>query len=272
MRRQHGQTHVRDDWNDATIRNILRRNLYGVDINPASVEITKLALWLHTARSDKPLSSLDEHIRDGNSLIGTNFHNKTLAPYSPEEKERVNAFDWLAAFPEVFARGGFDCVVGNPPYVKLQNFRRVHADMAGCLTRDPAEGGVYQSTQTGNFDLYLPFIEKGIHLLNKSGRLGYIAPSVWQMNEYGVGLRSFVEQGRHLWGWIDFGSYQIFDEATVYTALQFFSKRPNDAVKIIQAPNGVVAESPWDAPGISLPYDNLCFGIAGSSSQEASAV
>ncbi|MFT8718712.1 Eco57I restriction-modification methylase domain-containing protein [Acetobacter sp.] len=260
LRRQHGQINVRDDWNDAAIRDILRRNLYGVDINPASVEITKLALWLHTARSNKPLSSLDDHIRDGNSLIGPDFHRDTLALYSAEEKERVNAFDWHAAFPEVFARGGFDCVVGNPPYVKLQNFRKIHADMADYLTRDPAQGGAYRSTQTGNFDLYLPFIEKGIGLLNADGRLGYIAPSVWQMNEYGAGLRGFVEQGRFLWGWIDFGSYQVFEEATVYTALQFFSKRPNQAVSVIQAPDGVVAESPWDAEDISLPYDDLLFG------------
>ena len=64
-----------DDWTDDAIRDILRRNLYGVDINPASVEITKLALWLHTARSDKPMSSLDDHIRDGNSLIGPEFYS-----------------------------------------------------------------------------------------------------------------------------------------------------------------------------------------------------
>lgn len=259
IRRQIGQTMAEDDWTDDAIRDILRRNLYGVDINPASVEITKLALWLHTARSNKPLSSLDDHIRDGNSLIGPEFFTG-LAPYTAEQQERINAFDWQSAFPDVFARGGFDCVVGNPPYVKLQNFRKVHADMADFLTRDPAQGGAYASTQTGNFDLYLPFVEKGIQLLNDNGRLGYIAPSVWQMNEYGAGLRGFVEQGRHLWGWIDFGSHQIFDEATVYTALMFFSKQPNTHVAVVQAPNGVVAESPWEAENISLPYARLTFG------------
>ncbi|WP_368184627.1 DNA methyltransferase [Aestuariibius sp. HNIBRBA575] len=259
LRRQNGQTMVDADWTDDAIRDILRRNLYGVDINPASVEITKLALWLHTARSDKPLSSLDDHIRDGNSLIGPEFYSG-LAPYSADESERINAFDWEQAFPGVFERGGFDCVVGNPPYVKLQNFRKVHADMSEFLKRDPAQGGVYQSTQTGNFDLYLPFVEKGIQLLNGEGRLGYIAPSVWQMNEYGSGLRNFVEQGRHLWGWIDFGSHQIFDEATVYTALMFFSKQPNTHVAVVQAPNGVVAESPWEAKDIHLPYGDLSFG------------
>lgn len=259
LRRQLGQKMAEEDWTDAAVREILRRNLYGVDINPASVEITKLALWLHTARSDKPLSSLDNHIRDGNSLIGPEFYNG-LAPYSEDEKERINAFDWQAAFPGVFERGGFDAVVGNPPYVKLQNFRKVHADMAAFLKRDPKDGGVYHSTQTGNFDLYLPFIEKGIQLLNDDGRLGYIAPSVWQMNEYGAGLRGVIEAGRHLWGWIDFGSHQIFDEATVYTALMFFSKHPNDEVAVVQAPNGVVAESPWEADDICLPYNRLTFG------------
>ena len=153
---------------DENVRDLLSRNIYGVDINPASVEITKLALWLHTARGDRPLSSLDEHIIEGNSLIGPEFYDG-LAPYDDSERERINAFDWQAAFPEVFARGGFDVVVGNPPYVKLQNFRRVHSDMAEFLRRPIAEGGQYASTQTGNFDLYLPFIEKGITLLNEHG-------------------------------------------------------------------------------------------------------
>ena len=135
LRRQHGQTLAEGDWTEAQIRDILQRNLYGVDINPASVEISKLALWLHTARSDRPLSSLDGQIRVGNSLIGPDFFERTLAAYDEEERERINAFDWQHAFPNVFERGGFDCVVGNPPYVKLQNFRKYHADMAAHLSR-----------------------------------------------------------------------------------------------------------------------------------------
>ena len=241
------------------IRDILLRNIYGVDINPASVEIAKLALWLHTARGDQPLSGLDDHIRDGNSLIGPEFYDG-LAPYGDEEKERINAFDWRAAFPEVFERGGFDAVVGNPPYVKLQNFRKVHADMAAFLARSPAQGGRYASTQTGNFDLYLPFIEKGVALLNENGRLGYIAPSLWPANDYGGGLRRKIGQGRNLYGWIDFGSWQVFEEATTYTALQFFSRRPNDAVRVAKAPEGVIPKEPGSANDCLLPYDRIDFG------------
>jgi len=249
---------ARDD--DTVIRDILRRNIYGVDINPASVEIAKLALWLHTARGDQPLSGLDDHIRDGNSLIGPEFYEGNLAPFSEEERERINAFDWETAFPEVFERGGFDAVIGNPPYVKLQNFRKVHADMAAFLARPSAQGGHYTSTQTGNFDLYLPFIEKGVALLNEHGRLGYIAPSLWPANEYGGGLRQKIAQGRNLYGWIDFGSFQVFDEATTYTALQFFSRRLNDAVRVAKAPGGVIPKEPWSANDCTLPYDRLAFG------------
>ena len=200
---------VQEGLDDVVVRDLLSRNIYGVDINPASVEITKLALWLHTARGDQALSSLDDHIREGNSLIGPEFYDG-LAPYSDEERERINAFDWQTAFPEVFARGGFDAVVGNPPYVKLQNFRRVHGDMTSFLQRRLTSGGYYASTQTGNFDLYLPFIEKSITLLNDNGHLGFIAPSLWTMTEYGRGLRDYVMAGQHLWGWIDFGAYQVF--------------------------------------------------------------
>ncbi len=260
LRRQHGQTMVQEGWADEQIHDILQHNLYGVDINPASVEISKLALWLHTARSNRPLSSLDERIRDGNSLIGPDFFERTLVAYDEEERERINAFDWQRAFPEVFQRGGFDCVVGNPPYVKRQNFQKYHPDMAAHLTRAPGLGGEYHSTQTGNFDIYLAFIEKGLRLLHENGRLGYIAPSVWSVNEYGAGLRHVIEDGRHLWGWIDFGSYQIFDEVTTYTALQFYSRRSNTAVAVVKAPDGVVSESPWEANDITLPYSQLTFG------------
>ena len=250
---------AREGFEDEVVRDLLRRNIYGVDINPASVEIAKLALWLHTARGDRQLSSLDEHVREGNSLIGPEFY-EGLAPYDDIERERVNAFDWRAAFPEVFARGGFDAVVGNPPYVKLQNFRPVHGDMATFLRRPLAEGGQYGSTQTGSFDLYLPFIEKGLALLNEHGHLGYIAPSLWTMNDYGQGLRECIMSGGHLWGWIDFGSYQVFDEATTYTALQFFSSAQNRAISVAKAHDGHIPEQTWMDGGGGLTYDRLAFG------------
>ncbi len=251
------------DEDAARIAEILRSNIYGVDINAASVEIARLALWLHTARGDQPLSSLHDNIREGNSLIGLDFFKGQVnMVYDDAEKERVNAFDWEKAFPQIFERGGFDAVVSNPPYVKLQNFRTAHADMAGFL-RDGRPGVVprpFESTQTGNFDLYLPFIEKGISLLNEHGRLGYIAPSLWVGNEYGDGLRNLIAKNQNLDRWIDLKSFQVFEEATTYTALQFYTKSNNKAIQVVDAPFGGIPDNPWADPGRALPYGRQVFG------------
>jgi hypothetical protein len=97
------------------MHDFLATSIHGVDINPSSVEIAQLALWLHTARSDRPLSSLDPTVRPGNSLVPPAFYIGVQASsFDDAGRERVNAFDWHATFPNVFARGGFDVVVGNP--------------------------------------------------------------------------------------------------------------------------------------------------------------
>ncbi|HEY5006772.1 MAG TPA: DNA methyltransferase [Caulobacteraceae bacterium] len=238
---------------------ILDGNLFGVDINPAAVEIAKLALWLHSARADAPLSSLDGAIAFGNSLVGPDYYAWTqVTAFTPMAREQVNAFDWRAAFPAVFAAGGFDVVLGNPPYVKLQNLRQVDPDVADYLLA-AREDNFYASTQTGNFDLYLPFIEKGLTLLRPNGRMGYIAPSIWTVAQYGAGLRNLIQRERALCRWVDFKSHQVFREATTYTALQIFAKSPSDAVQVAPAPNGEadLAGVRWDNPEQALAWDSL---------------
>jgi N-6 DNA Methylase len=152
----------------ALARRVLERNLCGVDINAESVEITKLSLWLQTAEHGYFLSDLSPSIRVGDSLI-------------PDPAVSKLAFDWPAGFKKVMARGGFDVIIGNPPYVKLQTFRRLMPKAAEYLRAN------YKSCQSGNFDMYLPFIEKGIDLLHPQGLMGYIAPSLWLKNDYGRG-------------------------------------------------------------------------------------
>jgi N-6 DNA Methylase/TaqI-like C-terminal specificity domain len=235
------------------MHDFLATAIHGVDINPSSVEIAQLALWLHTARSDRPLSSLDATVKSGNSLVPPAFYVGLQGDaFDDARRERVNAFDWHAAFPEVFARGGFDAVVANPPYVKLQNYRPAHPDVAEWLVNGRVNARKpYESTRTGNFDLYLPFIEMGLRLLRSSGRMGYIAPSVWTVNEYGEGLRNLISRGQHLDRWLDFRSYQVFEEATVYTALQLFSRSPTNMIRVAEAPRGPtqVPPNPWVAGG-----------------------
>jgi hypothetical protein len=241
----------------AITASILADNIYGVDINPASVEIAKLALWLHSARADAPLSRLDHTLRCGNSLVGLDFW--TGRAEDAGLRERVNAFDWRAAFPEVWPEpntGGFDLVLGNPPYVKLQNLMKVDPEVVAYLQAERGED-TYRSARTGNFDLYLPFIEKGLRLLNAGGRMAYIAPSLWVVNDYGKALRGLIRERRQLERWTDFRSHQIFDEAITYTALQVFSKAPNDAVRMALAPGGDVADIDWSDPDLAVPYDAL---------------
>lgn len=244
------------------VSRLLRDNIYGIDINPASVEIAQLALWLHTARGDQPLSTLAGTVRCGNTLVDDGFYlGVQLGLHDEEAKDRVNAFDWRTAFPAVAARGGFDAVVGNPPYVKLQNFRPAYPDVAEYLVDGrPGQGHPYRSTRTGNFDLYLPFIERGLSMLSPAGRLGYIAPSLWAVNDYGAGLRKLVAEGRNLDRWLDFKSFQSFEEATTYTALQYFSRAPTETIRIAQAPRGVAPADLWAEAGQQLRWGQEEFG------------
>lgn len=222
------------------VTDILKENLFGVDLNPASVEIAKLALWLHTARVRSPLSSLDGHLVCGNSLVASDIW--TMVEKTPLAEGAINPFDWEGRFAE----GSFDIVLGNPPYVKLQNLMKVDPDVVAYL-KAQRQVGTYESTQTGNFDLYLPFIEKGLRLLREGGRMAYIAPSLWAVNEYGAGLRKLLHRTRQLERWLDFKSFQVFKEAITYTALQFYSLAANDSIAVASAPDGEIGDLVFDS-------------------------
>lgn len=253
-------------WFDThqTMRSVLSENLYGVDINAESVELTRLALWLHTALPDRPLTSLDQNIRCGNSLIGHDFYSQrgvNPALLDEDERERVNTFDWEEAFPEVFERenAGFDCVIGNPPYVTYKHFRRVQEDASDYLIKARRENGspFYESTQSNSFDMYLPFIERGIELLNRDGKMGYIAPNLWVVSEYGKGLRRKVHRDGRLDRWIDFKGFQVFEEAITYTALQFYSGSRRSRFKCFFAANGDISGLDWNKVDEEIAYNSL---------------
>src|SRR5262249_47824911 len=149
-----------------------------------------------------------------------------------------------------------DVVLGNPPYVKLQNLMKVDPDVVAYLAAARGDD-TYASTQTGNFDLYLPFIERGLRLLAPGGRMAFIAPSLWAVNQYGEGLRGFVRRGRHLDRWLDFKAHQVFEDVVTYTALQFFTREPQEVVRIATAPNGEMADIDWSDAELIVPYDAI---------------
>jgi len=252
---------------DNSIRETLSNNLYGLDINAESVEITRLALWLHTARPGKPLASLDHNIHAGNSLVDSRFAAffartpiSLFDAESDDRRERINILDWRTTFPEVFERGGFDCVVGNPPYVKYQHLRKTDGSVAEYL-REGTDGEgkrIFASTSSGNFDLYIPFIEKGFEFLNAEGRMGLIAPNLWIKQAYGEPLRQLVREGRRLERWMDFGDFQVFKDATTYTSLQFYTKNRASGVQYVQVRGKNLSGVAWgDDAGSAIPYTDL---------------
>ena len=226
---------VRSDWKLTTAekKRILLNNIFGVDIDQQAVEVTKLSLLLKvleeenqetvskqlTITAERALPSLDYNIKCGNSLIGWDI----LTPEMPaEEVKRINPFDWSKEFAPVMGAGGFDAVVGNPPYIRIQTMKEWA----------PTEVEVYKkkflSASKGNYDIYVVFVEKGLSLLNKNGLLGYILPHKFFNAQYGEPLRSLIANGKHLKEIVHFGHQQVFENATTYTCLLFLGKKGYD--------------------------------------------
>ncbi|MCX6582610.1 MAG: N-6 DNA methylase [Candidatus Aminicenantes bacterium] len=157
-------------------RHILTNNIYGVDLNPESVEITKLSLWLKTASKGKELTALDENIKCGNSLIDD-------AAVAGER-----AFDWAKEYVEIMNGGGFDVIIGNPPYV----FAREKIN--------EAEKSYYvQNYYTAQYQVntYILFIERAFNLLKARGYFGFIVPNAWLMVSSAKNLREmFLNKSR----------------------------------------------------------------------------
>jgi hypothetical protein len=178
----------------------LLRHLYGVDLNEESVEITKLSLWLRTAGAPQ---DLDTNIRVGNSLID----DPAVAG--------SHAFRWDASFGDVMAAGGFDVIIGNPPWV----FAR-----SGRLGREE-KAYYYSSYDIANYQLntYALFIEQSYRLLRAGGKLGFIVPNTWLTIISSEPLRRFLlEQTADLQIINVYG--RVFDEAHVDCCLLLFTK------------------------------------------------
>lgn len=214
-------------------KRILLNNIYGVDIDLQAVEVTKLSLLLKVLEGEnqdtlerqmklfkeRALPDLGSNIKCGNSLIGPNFYQgKQLNLLDPEETDRINAFDWEREFPDIMKKGGFDVVIGNPPYIRIQTMKEWA----------PAEVELYKQYYTaaskGNYDIYVVFVERGVNLLNRQGILGFILPHKFFNAQYGQPLRGLLAKGKYLSKVIHFGNQQVFSGATNYTCLLFLDK------------------------------------------------
>ena len=196
---------------------ILEHNLYGVDINEESVEIAQLALWLRTAKPHRKLNSLNQNIKCGNSLISD--------PAIAGEK----AFDWQKEFPQVFEKGGFDVVIGNPPYVSAPT--QVASPEMAKQRQAIIDCGKYKSLYQ-KWDLYIPFIELGIrHLCKEGGLCSMIVPYPLTNQLYAQKVREILLDEFSLYEVSDLKGIKVFDDAAV-TSTIFFVKRGKEKLPI----------------------------------------
>lgn len=202
---------------------ILQNNIYGVDLDEQAVEIARLNLLLNTFDAQTKLPGLENNIKNGNSLIsGT---DEELEKFFGKNYRDKKPFNWQEEFPEVFKQGGFDCVIGNPPYVrpeKVEENERNYFITSGHFDKF-----------FGRFDIYILFIEKVLKMLNKNSYLSLIIPSSFFNQNYAKILRGWLLSDFEIENIEDLSDVRVFDNATVQSAIIVIkNSKPNGCHEI----------------------------------------
>jgi adenine-specific DNA-methyltransferase len=238
---------------------ILTNNIFGVDIDQQAVEVAKFSLLLKLMESEskeietrilssgeigyqgdfqehglgyantiKILPNLSDNIKCGNSLIGTDYYNTVnMELFEKDDYNKINAFDWDKEFPEIFKSGGFDCVIGNPPYVNIRNMSQylTNEEMAYFLNKFKSAYKCY--------DMYVLFIEKSLNLLNNKGLFGYIIPNKIAIMEYSEKIRELLLKTVSITEIVDISNLNVFGKnVSVYPYLLFFDRKNSIKNKI----------------------------------------
>ena len=259
-------------------KRILLNNIYGVDIDVNAVEVTKLSLLLKCMEGEtdasihyqlsmfheRVLPTLDNNIKDGNSLVDTDFYDSQL-DFGFEKK--IKPFSWQKAFPEVFNRqtvkpedelkiiaqkakqhatkalqyvneleeklsavnestikvspkGGFDVVIGNPPYLGGREWKEENGNVYDYFI-SKYKVAEYQ------FDIYALFWEAGIKLLKNYGLIGYITPNTWLNNQSNKKLRTYILKNTSIKEIVDYSKIKVFDQATVLPIITILENNVN---------------------------------------------
>ncbi len=199
---------------------ILENNIYGVDLNEESVEIAKLSLWLRTAQPRRKLNDLSSNIKCGNSLIDS----KAVAG--------DKAFNWQEQFPKVFEKGGFDVIIGNPPYGAELDVK------SSVFIENNFKSFEYQ------VNTYVVFYEKGIDLLNDSGVLGFITPATFTYQHYFKKIRSIINEYSIL-NFVKY-YYEVFDDADIGDGITLIiskEKNTKSNISVLKCKNKLEAET-----------------------------
>ena len=242
---------------------IVNQCLYGVDINQECVEVAKLSLSLKIIDGYDPsdfgsaglygsqiLRGVGINIKCGNSLVEPDILERV-----PEIKDNLdelaatNVFDYKSAFKHVFTHGGFDYVIGNPPYVEVKNYNGALPAMSIYIKRR------YASSKNGKIDLAIPFIERGVELLNERGSLGYIVQKRFFKTDYGKGIRKFLSSKRILRSIYDYIETDLFEDRITYVAIIVCDKTSLNETTVkytssineecIEIEKDTISETPW---------------------------
>ena len=201
-------------------KRILLNNIFGVDLDANAVEVTKLSLLLKCMEGEteatiatqlrlfheRILPTLDDNIKSGNSLIDVDFY---ATEFDFGEEKKVKPFTWKKAFPEIFKQGGFDCVIGNPPYVNLVAI--------------PEEQRIYfqkvYKTCKNKSDLYSFFLEKSCTLTKSdTGLFGFIVPHTWLATDSFELLRKKLLSEKRIEEIVEMG-FKVFEGVIVSTVI-----------------------------------------------------
>jgi len=251
---------------------ILTDNIFGVDINPYAVEVAYFSLLLRLIENEnavsiqifldstgeKVLPNLDENIKCGNSLLDDSyFEFDEEAEDNDELLFKINPFNWEDEFPFLEEYKGFNAIVGNPPYVRIQSFVKYSPEEIEYYR---SKLSPYTYSKKDLFDKYYLFIERAINLLCEGGRVGYIVPHKFFIVKGGEKLRGFITDTTSLYRIIHFGVTQIFPNRSTYTAIVVLVREAKEKLEFSRIDN----ISPIDVFETTpvLAYDNSVFGSA----------
>ncbi|MCJ7491768.1 MAG: N-6 DNA methylase [Dehalococcoidia bacterium] len=236
---------------------ILRHNIFGVDVDPQAVEIARLNLLMRMVREEEALPPLRDKIRLGNSLISGG--EDELQRYFGRGWREKQPFAWEKEFRGIAEDGGFDVVIGNPPYVRIQTMPREEAE----YYRDH-----YESAH-GAFDLYVLFVEQGLKLLKDGGLLGFITSGKFLKSEYGKSTRTLLYEKCCVRSIVDLSDHaDVFGGSTSYPVIMVVENRSRrDALRYVLLPpdismgNGRATDSLNRDYGQDIGQDAMLGGV-----------
>jgi len=227
--------HDSGDWRLTTAerKRILLSHIYGVDIDSQAVETTKLSLLLKVLEGEsgerldsslrlfheRALPDLAANIKCGNSLIGPDFYNnQQMDMFDEEQRMRINVFDWHTEFKQIMQSGGFDAVIGNPPYVRMEEFKPLKTYLANAY-----------ECHDERSDLYAYVMERSHRLLKAGGIFGMIVSNKFVRAKYGRPLRASLTKLACPIDIVDFAGLPVFVGATVRTLIYIAQRSATDA-------------------------------------------